>query len=161
MTNEQGATQRCSWCGAETSAIETRCSACGAGLAQREMDELVIPGVTHVEPNLAFYAAQPLPIPGQDKRQAAGIGVIEALTSGRGPVLSALGTIAALAATEYLEGKANRAAPTAGAQGMARRFDAPATAAQPAQQPPPAPAENFDETMRRLDARLGEPTETQ
>jgi hypothetical protein len=47
----------------------SHCPACGAALAQREsIADLVISGVTAVDPALELYAAQPLHIPGPTPR---------------------------------------------------------------------------------------------
>jgi hypothetical protein len=96
--------RRCEWCDARASQNATHCKACGASLAQREtIGDLVIPGVTHVDPALQQYAANPLRIPGNSPSQyVAGPAVGAAVVMG-GPIgLAALGGLAAVAATEYL-----------------------------------------------------------
>jgi hypothetical protein len=61
----------CPWCSAEVSADASHCPACGAALAQREsIGDLVIPGVTAVDPALEAYAAQPLRLPGPSPSQS-------------------------------------------------------------------------------------------
>jgi RNA polymerase subunit RPABC4/transcription elongation factor Spt4 len=94
----------CPWCSALASPEATQCPACGAALAQREsIGDLVIPGVTTVDPTLQAYAAQPLRIPGSSPSQGiVGRAVVAAAVAG-GPLgLAALGGLAAVAASEYL-----------------------------------------------------------
>jgi hypothetical protein len=59
----------CPWCSATAAVDASHCPACGAALAQREsIGDLVIPGVTAVDPTLKIVAAQPLHIPGPSPR---------------------------------------------------------------------------------------------
>jgi hypothetical protein len=61
----------CPWCSAKVAVDATHCPACGAELAQRDaIGDLVIPGVTAVDPALALYAAQPLRLPGPSPSQS-------------------------------------------------------------------------------------------
>jgi hypothetical protein len=61
----RAAKRSCPWCSAKLAVDTSHCPACGAALAQREsIGDLVIPGVTAVEPALKVYAAQPLHLPG-------------------------------------------------------------------------------------------------
>src|SRR5512141_2530540 len=54
----------CQWCSVPVTEGARQCSACGATVILREsIGDLIIPGVTHVDPALAAYAAQPLRIP--------------------------------------------------------------------------------------------------
>ena len=94
----------CPWCSALASAEATHCRACGAALAQRTtIGDLVIPGVTTVDPALQAYAAQPLRIPGSSPTQGIAGGAFVAAAAAGGPLgLAALGGLAAVAASEYL-----------------------------------------------------------
>lgn len=92
---------RCQWCGvAAASAKSTNCAACGAALILREsIGDLVIPGVTDVDPELVSYARRPLRIPKGSPTQA--------LAGYFGPAVAvdpiglvALGALAAVAAQE-------------------------------------------------------------
>jgi hypothetical protein len=94
---------RCQWCSEPAAETDTHCRACGANLAQREaLGELVIPGVTHVDPGLKSYANQPLRIPGASPTQyVAGPAVGTAVVAGGPAALVALAGLGAVAATEY------------------------------------------------------------
>jgi len=94
----------CPWCSALASPEATQCPACGAALAQREsIGDLVIPGVTTVDPALQAYASQPLRIPGSSRSQGIAGGAVVAAAAAGGPLgLVALGGLAAVAASEYL-----------------------------------------------------------
>ena len=94
----------CPWCSALASAEATPPGACGAALAQRTtIGDLVIPGMTTVDPALQAYAAQPLRIPGSSPTQGIAGGAFMAATAAGGPLgLAALGGLAAVAAAEYL-----------------------------------------------------------
>ena len=96
--------RRCEWCGARATEDATHCAACGASLAQREtIGDLVIPGVTHVDPALEQYAADPLRIPGPSRSQyLAGPAVGAAVVAGGPAAVVGLGGLAAVAAIEYL-----------------------------------------------------------
>lgn len=97
---------RCPWCDASAPAGATECPACGAALAQRtSIGDLVIPGVTNVDPALKAYAAQPLHIPKNSPSQSTAGAAVAAAAAG-GPIgLAALGGLAAVAAAEYLGAK--------------------------------------------------------
>jgi len=96
--------RRCEWCDARASEDATHCKACGASMAQREtIGDLVIPGVTHVDPGLQQYAADPLRIPGPSRSQyLAGPAVGAAVVAGGPAAVVGLGGLAAVAAIEYL-----------------------------------------------------------
>jgi len=81
----------------------THCRACGAALAQREsIGDLIVPGVTTVDPELQAYAAQPLRIPGASGSQGIAGSAITVGATG-GPLgLVTIGGLAAVAASEYL-----------------------------------------------------------
>jgi hypothetical protein len=102
-TNEE-ASPRCPWCSTPAGEGQTHCTACGANLAQREsIGDLVIPGVTHVDPGLSQYAKDPLRIPGASPTQyVAGPAVGAAVIAGGPAGLVALAGLGAVAATEYL-----------------------------------------------------------
>lgn len=92
----------CQWCGVAASPDATRCAGCGAALARREsIGDLVIPGVTGLDPALAALDGQPLRIPRASPSQGMAGGAVMAAAMG-GPVgLAALGALGAVAATEY------------------------------------------------------------
>lgn len=93
---------RCQWCGVKAaSARATNCAACGAALILREaIGDMVIPGVTDVDPELQSYA-RPLRIPKGSPTQSIAGPVFGAAAVGGGPAsLLALGALAAVAATE-------------------------------------------------------------
>jgi len=100
---EPASGRACPWCSAQASPGAARCPACGAALAQREsIGDLVIPGVTTVDPGLQAYAAQPLRIPGSSPSQGIAGGAVVAAAAVGGPLgLVALGGLAAVAASEY------------------------------------------------------------
>src|ERR1700694_5178569 len=77
---ESRPTRVCPWCSAQAPASAARCPSCGDALAQREsIDDLVIPGVTAVDPTLERYAAQPLRLPGPSPIQSmTGRAIVEA-----------------------------------------------------------------------------------
>ena len=106
MVEEAGPAPRrsCPWCSAPAPAEATHCPACGAALAQRTtIGDLVIPGVTTVDPALQAYASQPLRIPGSSRSQGIAGGADVAAAAAGGPLgLAALGGLAAVAASEYL-----------------------------------------------------------
>lgn len=93
----------CPWCSAAAAPEDTVCSSCGATLAQREsIGDLVIPGVTDVDPGLRAAADRPLHIPGASPSQGIAGGTVIAAAIAGGPIgLAALGGLGALAATEY------------------------------------------------------------
>lgn len=70
----------CPWCSATVASGAWHCPACGAAIAQREsIGDLVIPGVTAIDPSLARYAAEPLRIPGPSPSQSmTGRAIVEA-----------------------------------------------------------------------------------
>jgi hypothetical protein len=70
----------CPWCSAEVPQNASHCPSCGDALAQREsIDDLVIPGVTAVDPALETYAAHPLRLPGPSPSQSmTGRAIVEA-----------------------------------------------------------------------------------
>lgn len=103
MSDERGTSRACPWCSAAASESETSCHACGAALAQREsIGDLVIPGVTTVDPGLQAYADQPMRMSRPSPSQGMASGVIAASTIGGPVALAAIGGLAAVGAAEYL-----------------------------------------------------------
>jgi hypothetical protein len=93
----------CPWCAAPAAPDATRCSACGAALAQREsIGDLQIPGLTSVDPALVDFDKRPLHLRGPSPTQGAAPALIVGAVAG-GPIgLAAIGGVAALAAVEFL-----------------------------------------------------------
>jgi hypothetical protein len=92
----------CPWCSEPARDEDTRCRACGAALAQREsIADLVIPGVTTVDPALAYLDSQPIRLRGPSPSQGMASGVILAAAAGGPAGLAAIGGLAAVAAVEY------------------------------------------------------------
>jgi hypothetical protein len=93
----------CPWCATPTAEGATRCTTCGAALAQREsIGDLVIPGLTAVDPALKDLEGRPLHLRGPSPSQGVASGLIVAAAAG-GPVgLAIIGGVGAIAATEYL-----------------------------------------------------------
>ena len=93
----------CPWCATPAAEGATRCSSCGASLAQREsIGDLVVPGLTAVDPALKDLDGRPLHLRGPSPTQGAASGLIVAAAAG-GPVgLAIIGGVGALAAAEFL-----------------------------------------------------------
>ena len=93
----------CPWCATPAAEGATRCSSCGASLAQREsIGDLVVPGLTAVDPALKDLDGRPLHLRGPSPTQGAASGIIVAAAAG-GPIgLAIIGGVGALAAAEYL-----------------------------------------------------------
>jgi RNA polymerase subunit RPABC4/transcription elongation factor Spt4 len=100
-SNEAGGL-RCAWCEALAPADATKCPACGAALAQREsIGDLVIPGVTNVDPALRAFDERPHTLHATSPSQSAATGLIVAAALG-GPLgIAIIGGLAATAAVEY------------------------------------------------------------
>jgi len=100
-SNEAGGL-RCAWCDAIAPADATKCPACGAALAQREsIGDLVIPGVTNVDPVLQAFDERPHTMRATSPSQSAATGLIAAAALG-GPLgIAIIGGFAATAAVEY------------------------------------------------------------
>lgn len=94
---------QCAWCGAPTTPESTRCETCGAALAQREsIGDLVIPGLTSVDPALQDFDKRPLHLTGPSPSQGMAPALIVGAMAG-GPIgLAAIGGVAAVAAAEYM-----------------------------------------------------------
>ena len=95
--------RRCQWCSTEAAEADTHCKACGANLAQRDsLGELVIPGVTHVDPELKAYDKDPLRIPRASPSQyVAGPAMGAAIMAGGPAALVGLAALGAVAGAEY------------------------------------------------------------
>ena len=143
----------CPWCSAPVAEGATQCPACGAAVAQREsIGDLVIPGVTNVDPELESYAAQPLRIPGASPSQRIAGPAAGALVMGGPEGLIALGGLAAVAATEFLTaggGDAKRAAelerlgqPSGAVLDMVAQLDDKFAPPNPDAEPPEGPPES-------------------
>jgi hypothetical protein len=93
----------CAWCATPASEDATRCASCGAALAQREsIGDLVIPGLTAVDPALKDLENRPLHLAGPSPSHGVASGAIVAAAAG-GPLgLAILGGVGAVAAAEYL-----------------------------------------------------------
>jgi hypothetical protein len=102
MSDELVPASRCAWCSAAAPIGAAQCPACGAALAQRDsIGDLVIPGVTSVDPALLDAVGRPLHIPGSSPTQGLASGAMAAAMVG-GPVgLAALGGMAVVGAAEY------------------------------------------------------------
>jgi hypothetical protein len=93
----------CPWCAAPAAAEADRCAACGAALAQREtIGELMIPGLTSVDPALQDFDKRPLHITGPSPSQGLAPALIVGAVAGGPAGIAAIGGVAALAAVEYL-----------------------------------------------------------
>jgi hypothetical protein len=101
MTDEPVRPISCQWCSVVAAADATHCAACGAALPLAgPVQELRIPGVTDVDPELKLYGTRPLRIPTGSPTQAlAGRAIGAAAIGGPGAIL-ALGALAAVAANE-------------------------------------------------------------
>jgi hypothetical protein len=102
-TTAAAASHACPWCATPATDGVTRCATCGAALAQREsIGDLVIPGLTAVDPALKDLDGRPIHLRGPSASQGAASGIIVAAAAG-GPIgLAILGGVGAIAATEYL-----------------------------------------------------------
>lgn len=103
----------CPWCSAIAPEAAMACPSCGAALAQREtIGDLVIPGVTALDPALADLDGRPIRLAGPSPSQGVASGVMVAAIVG-GPVgLAALGGMAAVGAAEYIgAGRSHLGAP--------------------------------------------------
>jgi len=101
--SEPSSLRTCPWCATVATAPATTCASCGAALAQREsIGELVIPGVTSIDPALQGLENRPIRLAGPSPTQGLADGAVLAALVVGGPVgLAALGGVAAVAAAEY------------------------------------------------------------
>ncbi|MEO8272435.1 MAG: hypothetical protein ABI620_00030 [Chloroflexota bacterium] len=93
----------CPWCAAPAAPDASRCTACGAALAQREsIGDLLIPGLTSVDPALVDFDKRPLHLHGPSPSQGVAPALIVGALAG-GPIgLVAIGGVAAVAGAEFL-----------------------------------------------------------
>ncbi|HET9851556.1 MAG TPA: hypothetical protein VFP56_03500 [Candidatus Limnocylindrales bacterium] len=93
----------CPWCATPAPDGATRCASCGAALAQREsIGDLVVPGLTAVDPALKDLDGRPLHLRGPSPTQGVASGLVVAAAAG-GPIgLAIIGGVGALAAAEYM-----------------------------------------------------------
>ena len=93
----------CPWCATPATEGAKTCTSCGAALAQREaIGDLVIPGLTAVDPALKDLADRPLHLSGPSPSHGVASGAVVAAAAG-GPLgLVILGGVGAVAAAEYL-----------------------------------------------------------
>jgi hypothetical protein len=93
----------CPWCATPAARGATKCSSCGAALAQREtIGDLVIPGLTAVDPALQDFADRPLHLSGPSPTHGVASGVVAAAAMGGPMGIAILGGVAAMGAAEYL-----------------------------------------------------------
>ena len=93
----------CPWCATPAAPDASRCSSCGAALAQREsIGDLVIPGLTAVDPALKDFADRPLHLSGPSPTHGVASGVVAAAAMGGPMGIAILGGVAAVGAAEYL-----------------------------------------------------------
>ena len=129
----------CPWCSAVAPDAATACPSCGAALAQREtIGDLVIPGVTALDPALADLEGRPMRLAGPSPSQGMASGVMVAALMG-GPVgLAALGGMAAVGAAEYIgAGRTHLGAPDL--ENVGRPSGAPLQALERLEHPEEAP----------------------
>ena len=100
------ATRTCAWCATPASDEATTCSSCGAALAQHEsLGDVVIPGLTGLDPALEDFEKRPMHLRGPSPTQGAASGLIVGAAAG-GPIgAMVIGGVVALAAAEYLGAK--------------------------------------------------------
>ena len=102
-TGDSPEAPQCPWCAAPAAANAERCTACGAALAQREtIGELMIPGLTSVDPALQDFDKRPLHISGPSPSHGMAPALIVGAMAGGPAGLAAIGGVAAVAAVEYL-----------------------------------------------------------
>jgi len=103
IASAAGAPRTCPWCATPAPDEATRCTSCGAALAQREsIGDLVVPGLTDVDPAIKDLDGRPLHLRGPSPTQSVASGLVVAAVAG-GPVgLAILGGVGAVAAAEYL-----------------------------------------------------------
>ena len=93
----------CPWCATPAAPGARTCTSCGAALAQREsIGDLVIPGLTAVDPALRDLADRPLRLTGPSPSQGVASGAIAAAAMGGPMGIAILGGVAAVAAAEFV-----------------------------------------------------------
>ena len=102
MTDAATTERTCPWCSMAAPEGATRCSSCGASLAQREsIGDVQIAGVTSVDPALAAVDGKPIHLTGPSPTHGVADAAIGAVAIGGPAGLAILGGIAAVAAAEY------------------------------------------------------------
>ena len=146
--DRQPAERRCQWCDTPAQPTVTHCAACGAALPTEGADDLAVPGVTKLDPELEIYSRQPLRIPTGSPTQRIAGGAVGAAVAAGGPAgLLALGALAAVAANEYSsaahsqrEAQLDRLGqPSQPILDMARRLQQAQARGTPPPPPPPPP----------------------
>jgi len=100
---EPGDAATCPWCATPAVPDARTCTSCGAALAQREsIGDLVIPGLTAVDPALKDLADRPLHLTGPSPSQGVASGAIAAAAMGGPMGIAVLGGVAAVAAAEFV-----------------------------------------------------------
>jgi hypothetical protein len=103
---------RCQWCAAVGRPNATQCHECAAALPLLEtVGELVVPGVTHVDPELEAYAAQPLRPLRRSATETLAPGVMAAAALGGPAAVVGMGALAAVAASELAGGNRGKGVP--------------------------------------------------
>lgn len=104
----------CPWCATPAAHDATTCATCGAALAQREsLGDVVIPGLTGLDPALEDFDKRPMHLRGPSASQGAAPALIVGAAAG-GPIGAVLiGGVVAVAAAEYLGAKGPGTAGTA------------------------------------------------
>ena len=103
MSDEVVVGRTCSWCSAAAPEPATQCPSCGAALAQREsIGDLVIPGVTTVDPALQAIDGHPIHLRGPSPTQGMASGMMAAAVLPGPLAIAAIGGLAAVGAAEYL-----------------------------------------------------------
>ena len=100
--NAQPDEPTCPWCAAPAAHGATRCSSCGASLAQHEsLGGVRIPGLTSVDPALEDFDKRPLQLRGPSPTQGMAPAFIIGALAGGPAGLVAMGGVAALAGVEF------------------------------------------------------------
>jgi hypothetical protein len=95
--------RHCPWCSAPAPAGALTCGACGAALQQREsIADLVIPGVTDVDPALEAWDRAPRSLGVDSPSQAMAPGAVAGVAMGDPTGILGLGALGVVAAQEYL-----------------------------------------------------------
>ena len=95
--------RQCPWCSARAQVGDLTCSACGAALQQREsIADLVIPGVTDVDPALEAWDKAPRSLGVDSPSQAMAPGAVAGVAVGDPTGILGLGALGIVAAQEFL-----------------------------------------------------------
>ena len=147
----------CPWCATPAAPGATKCSSCGAALAQREsIGDLVIPGLTAVDPALQDFADRPLHLTGPSPTHGVASGVVAAAAMGGPMGIAILGGVAAVGAAEYLGADRRRPGWRAGRPGRAGQRRR-ARSGREARARRGAPDRGFDHALARRGHRCPRP----